>query len=527
MSSLRYKVLLVDDEKLSRDSISSLIDWEEHNLQLVGAARNGFEALEIVTEEMPDVIITDIEMPVMNGLEFITRAKKISPNAVFVVLSGYGEYDYTSEAMRQGVRHYLLKPCNEITILKVIEEIKQELLDKSAEQEFFMNLKRNFQKVLPQVKEQFLRDVALTGVYNKQDFDSFMKMFDIHVHKFQLVLVQFGEDCGYLEKFALKNIAEEVLTQERLHLSTVIEDGVLLLVQAIPFEVLSTLLNKIKMVYESYYRIELFIAVSDDGGFERIRLMYKEAQGYLRFRFYFSEGCILTKQDVQMGVKQHLDYSALFEDIASSVKAGNVKELHTRLKVLFGHFEADRIEWGELNAYCMELYLIVIRQGQQPLSAEHLFQVAKFQEFSTLQQIYEFLTLIAQGIATANFDASESKMNSMITSMLNIIKEHIANVDLSLSWIAKELLYMNVDYLGRLFAKETGMKFSQYVLEKRMELAKQLIVGAGDLKVYEISKRTGFTEDAQYFSKVFKKFTGMTPSEFKRMHEDSMEEQID
>ncbi|MFC0212408.1 response regulator [Paenibacillus chartarius] len=517
-----YKVLLVDDEKLSRDSIASLIHWEDHGLHLVGAAKNGFEALQRVEAEQPDIIITDIKMPMMSGLELIGKVKEIRSDTVFVVVSGYDEYEYMSEAMRYGIKHYLLKPCNELQIIEILSEIKREIASASKEREFFIKLNHNFHRVLPQVKEQFLRDIALTGAYNQRDFEEFMGMFQISVQSFQLVLVQFGDRCGYLERFALKNIAEDLFTSDRLYLSTVVEESVLLLGQSMEFRELANLLDEVRNIYKSYYKLELFIGVSGVGGFKDIRRLYREVHDILRYRFYFSEGCILTREDVQDYEKAawQVDFNAIFEAIASSVKAGDVSDVTYRLQSLFNLFEEHRMEINEVKSHCMELYMIVIRQGQQAPAAEKLFQVVKFQELDTLHATLAFLRTVAEEVALSNYQESSNQQNRMISSVLRIIDEHLANPDLSLTWIGKELLYVNVDYLGRLFSRETGVKFSQYVLERRMEKAIGLIEQDGEMKIYEISKLTGFREDTQYFSKVFKKYTGFTPSEYKRNYDE-------
>ncbi|RTE10887.1 response regulator transcription factor [Paenibacillus whitsoniae] len=518
-----HKVLIVDDEKLSRDSIAQLISWSEHDLALVGAAKNGFEALELFEAERPDIIITDIKMPIMNGLELIRKIQEKQEHAVvFVVLSGYDDYAYMSEAMRSGLKHYLLKPCNEVQILEVLTEIKKEIEQEHEKQNFITKLHHHYKKMLPHVKEQFLRDIALTGAYNQRDFDEFMEMLHTNIQTFQLVLVQFSDSCGYLQRFALKNIAEDLFTSEGLILSTVVEESVLLLIPSMDFQKLIAILNRMSEIYKSYYHLELFIGVSTDGGFKDIRGMYKEVQGYLRHRFYFTEGCIITREDVQDGVgsSRQEDFSASFEEITMSVKAGDVKAAEERLRELFQIFEIRRMEINEVIAYCMELYLIIIRKGQLPPAPEQLAQVVRFQEFSSLQETFEYLKSVMGTIATTNQDASSSKHHRMVASVLQIVEEHLSNPDLTLTWIGKELLYINVDYLGRLFTKEMGVKFSQYVIDRRMELAKHLIEQTSDFKIYEISTMTGFREETQYFGKVFKKYTGMTPSEYKRSYEE-------
>lgn len=103
-----YRLLIVDDEELEREGMAEFIPWKEYDIELVGTAWNGVEGLEKIKKLQPDIVITDIKMPVMDGIELIRKAKRLYPDIVFIVLSGYGEYEYTSQAMEEGVRHYIL-----------------------------------------------------------------------------------------------------------------------------------------------------------------------------------------------------------------------------------------------------------------------------------------------------------------------------------------------------------------------------------------------------------------------------------
>jgi YesN/AraC family two-component response regulator len=129
-----YKVLLVDDERIIREGIAKVIDWESYGFSLIGAAWNGVEALDIIHRERPEVVITDLKMPVLDGLELIAKVKPELPETVFIILSGYGEFELAREAMRYGVRHYLLKPCNESKISEILDEIREELLRKGQQE---------------------------------------------------------------------------------------------------------------------------------------------------------------------------------------------------------------------------------------------------------------------------------------------------------------------------------------------------------------------------------------------------------
>lgn len=129
------KLLIADDERIIRETISSLIDWKSLGVELAGVCSNGLEAYDMIIDESPDIVLTDIKMPGMNGLELIRNIAEINPDTRFIILSGYGEFEYAKEAMKFGVRHYILKPCNEKQISDSIAAVSQECYEKKAKKE--------------------------------------------------------------------------------------------------------------------------------------------------------------------------------------------------------------------------------------------------------------------------------------------------------------------------------------------------------------------------------------------------------
>ena len=122
-----YTLLIVDDEEIEREGMAQFIPWDSYEIKVVSTARNGAEGLEKIAKFRPDLAIVDIKMPVMNGIEMIRQAKEQYPDMTFVVLSGYGDYEFTSQAMELGVRHYILKPCDESKMIPVLNKAFAEL----------------------------------------------------------------------------------------------------------------------------------------------------------------------------------------------------------------------------------------------------------------------------------------------------------------------------------------------------------------------------------------------------------------
>ena len=141
--------------------------------------------------------------------------------------------------------------------------------------------------------------------------------------------------------------------------------------------------------------------------------------------------------------------------------------------------------------------------------------IVEIQKQKTLRGIKDFINEKAAEIVKANAPKTTRIYSSLIQDTIRVIEENIGNENLSLRWLAGTILYTNVDYLGKLFKKETGKNFSHYVMEKRMELAKELIVGGKKDRIYEVAEKVGYGSNSQYFSKVFKKYTGVSPLEYK------------
>lgn len=115
------KLLIVDDERIIRETMATIIDWNTLDIQLIGTAKDGIEAYNIILDEYPDIVLTDIKMPALSGIELIAKIHEINPQTQFIILSGYGEFEYAKKAMQYGVKHYLLKPCNEMQIVDSIK----------------------------------------------------------------------------------------------------------------------------------------------------------------------------------------------------------------------------------------------------------------------------------------------------------------------------------------------------------------------------------------------------------------------
>ena len=205
------------------------------------------------------------------------------------------------------------------------------------------------------------------------------------------------------------------------------------------------------------------------------------------------------------------DYNAIEE----AVRSGDTEKTKLYVEGFFKKLRNTAPHPAVAKIYCLELYVSITRCCGDDKIDRYMKGMVDVQEARTLSEIQPYI--LEKSIEIANSNVSESKKvySSLVRDTINSINENIENENLSLRWLAGTILFTNVDYLGKLFKKETGKNFSHYVMEKRMEMAKTLLREGGKDRIYEIAETVGYGSNSQYFSQVFKKYTGVSPLEYK------------
>jgi two-component system response regulator YesN len=520
-----YKVLLVDDERIILEGISKIVDWGSVDTELIGTCRNGVEAYERITQVQPDIVISDVRMPGMDGLQLAAKVADAFPAIKFILLSGFAEFDYAREAMKYGVKHYLLKPCNEQSILEALREVVAEQVSFESKELFIRNIKEGLQKVLPHVKEQFLKEFVTNKTYGKRDWDYYRKLFELELgeQQIRLVLFQLEGAFEFEHLFAVKNISGEILSGAVL--STTVGDHVLMVVedQGSTAELYERM-NLIRETFLQYYKIELTIALSDADVITQARKLYKETLECLSHRFYLGEGSLITKRDISESTPtQQVDFVFDEEQLLLQIKTGYWEHVNREIDLFFASVAVIRTDISTVKSYVIQLFMAIIRLSSSERLSRYMEKIVNLMELQTLQSIQAFVKEAAQEITQQYYAHKMSKHSSIIDKVIVIINDQISNPELSLNRVAHEMLYMNADYLGKLFKKETGEKFSNYVMKERIKKATDHIEQNRDVKIFELAEQLGFGDNPQYFSQVFKKYTNCTPSEYiTKCHDNSV-----
>ncbi len=514
-----YKVLLVDDERIILDGISQTIEWEQLDCRLVGTARNGISALQEIEEERPDIVITDIKMPGMNGLELVEKVHAFDPTIKFIMLSGFNEFEYAQSAMEYGVRHYLLKPCNEGKIMNALSEMIAEIAQDEEQAQFVRQMKEGLEKAVPHARAQLLKEFVTNKTYGKRDWEAYHKLIDFELvdRTVRLILFQPEGQFDFEHMYAVQNIAEELLGIPVL--STTIGDRVLMLVEdQTPQELLQEKLDKIRSAYVQYYKTDLTIALSEADDIAAARRLYKETLECLNHRFYLGEGGLITKRDITLAAEDQESKDFVYdeEQLILLIKSGRSEDAAGKLEEFFATLAEWRLDIPVTRSYVIQLFLSIIRLGDADQMEHNMKRLSELMVMNTLTMLQDFMMQITEEVTLCFYERNKNKHYAIVRQVQDIIDQNLGRSSLSLNWIASEVLYMNADYLGKLFKKETGEKFTHYLTRKRVERAIDILQENPDMKIFELADLSGFGDHPQYFSQVFKKQTGYTPSEYKR-----------
>lgn len=493
-SSLMLRLLIVDDERIIRETISTIIDWKALDIEVVGLCKNGIEAYNMIIDEYPDIVLTDIKMPGLSGLELIRQVYELHLNIEFIILSGYGEFSFAKEAMQYGVQHYLLKPCNEDQIQIVMKKVILKCYDKqssikSREQQLTLTKQFHSNIIFSIIIEALNSETSLNHLVLQ--YNRYLDVYHTTYHQFNIY---------YLEERFLDNCLEKLNRFNKQHCMNT-------------------------LFFYVYVKNTLIIF------FDGYDSSLKQLEDYINTFTFANEQVSI--------VQAYYCYSSLLElltTLLDKVKRYSliylINDMH---KIPTANYKTVLSEYKNQSSDTTLSTLINCLKNVQDLDLlKSLTCSVLLKNFFAHASTYTPIKLLQllSDISTCNNSESifnlledkasnfyvstneEIKYKSFIKKALNYINENYSNPNLTLKWVAENYLYMNVDYVSKQFLKQTGVKFSTYLTNIRIDKSKELLLEKGSDKIYDIAKQIGFGNNPQYFSQIFKKSTGMTPTEY-------------
>lgn len=523
-----YKLLIVDDESRVREGLKVLIEWDKLGFEIFDAVESAEKALEIIQDNEIDVVLTDIIMYEMSGLDLIDKIVSMGENIKTVILSGYGEFQYAQKAIRLGAFDYLTKPVDFQDLNRIFTGIRT-VLDNEFElrnqkkvysvmerEQFLNNLVKGFFKDEMSIRKK-LNDIHLTV-----DFDSFCVLRihittvsgskDIQEDITDYLTLKTNITC-ILEKY-LGAVGDNYIFNNDLN-------EIAALLCTTRHEEIKTVLEELKDAIKNEYNCRIHIGVGKEyRNILQAKDSYREAEKALEYRILKKDSSVLYFEEAVSFFK---GMSLISDEVKTSILSHVLKADETILiqyvnKILNDAYDAGQTGVNSLYEVCIEIFLTInkyvssiignVRRG--PVNNQ--MTVRGLLEKDSFEGMTEFINAYIKESIKIVKNSKENASGLIIEKAKKYIHEHY-NEDITLSKLS-EVLYLHPNYLSKLFKEKTGENFINYLSKVRIEAAKQLLKDVS-LKIYDISEMTGFC-DPKYFRLTFKENVGVTPSEFKQ-----------
>lgn len=532
-----YTVVVADDEEELRRALIRRVDWEAAGFRVVGEAENGAEALELVEKLEPDLLLTDIQMPFITGIELARQVREIRPTMQIAFLSGYDEFSYAQQAIQYNIISYILKPVSSAELTEELKRIKdkidakfREFVDKSSAggdwveiSEFLMPLLLDeFQGELTEEKNQKLLQTAKAcGLIQELDGE----------HKFAVMVTSiFDENGKNATTRANVNAIDIILRKYIKHASIYVEGRVVSLLTATQMGFEKYLHIAVEDIVQSVKRImDKQASVGVSRVVEQIGAGHEAYVGAVSAAEYSlqTDDNIHFISDVERSdeIDQEM-YMKLIAEIENLIRSGSRQELEEYLNFVFDQIEAERYSPATVGFVMMQLVSAVFRIAYSTVDKDY---IQELQICSPMQGLFisggleELRDKNMRFCLKAKELISEQRKKSssvLCDQAMSIIETRYFEPELSLAVISNEIA-VSPNYLSAIIKKSTGTTFVDLLTGKRIETAKQLLLDS-NMKIREIAEKCGYS-DQHYFSYCFRKYTGASPNSHRSISKQSLE----
>ena len=536
------KVLIIDDDSVARTNIKTLIDWEKNGYEICGEAVNGIEAILLIKKVEPEIVITDMSMPVMDGIALIEYLEQNYPQIKTIALSGYEDFDYVRKSMKKGALDYLLKhSINAEVLLEVLNTAKEKLLEEHSEH----NQKDIFEKQLNEsrsvLRQKFIRQLVQGAISEKAEIKQKIVdlKLDIETKSISIILFEVDDYNIICEKFSPKeiikltssveDISAEILKGTVKAVVSHLEAGKFIIIFSFGnmrsdlyiYNLIVTTINRIKASIKRYLNItacfsysRIFNDIIDTNKY------YKEAENMLQDRFFKGKDKIINESSGSF-TNEYLNLDVNEEkSIIAALKTQDYGKIVDCLNMVFARLVDKKLSYNSIQMICAELINIVNRVARETgIDIKRVYNdseipYASMKKLETLIEMREWILKSYEKLASLMAEAKFNHNYSEYTKKaIGYMQKNYKN-NISLNEVA-EYIGLNSSYLSRVFKEDCGMGFVEYLNSIRVEYAKQ-IIETGSLKLKDIVKEVGFN-NYTYFFKVFKDVLNMTPLEYEKM----------
>ena len=521
------KVLIVDDEYFIGKLIYKLVDWDSKSLECADILDNGKDAIDYIKSNTPDIVITDIRMPGVSGLDLIRETRGISNKIQYIIISGYREFEYAREAMKYGIDHYVLKPINKDDLREALDDVINilgEIENKEAREKRLIETVENSKKI---IKSSILKDIIenndydntiflnkdsrlfrainikldyedIDQVYKRQDSITVAKVVDI-VNK--ILEVNVGEVIGcnkeFMNIFFLFNYS--------------IEDA-----KSIG-SILNTILSKINEYLIGFERYRATVGVgSEKSKLNDIKISINEARYTIEKRLRIGINRVIYFEDLNR-VNSSNEYVDIMNEYNDELKKGmesfDIEKIKYILSEIFRKISDGQNEDIVYQIYD-RIYGLFKDYSDEKIEEEYRDALSLLNSCCNLSDCKKVILKYVLDCLEYIKSKSEGRVLKPIRTMISYIKDNYRE-KITIEDMA-EIVDLNPIYLGSLFKKEIGLNFSSYLIKVRIDAAKSLLIET-NYTIAAIGSEVGY-KDTRYFSQLFEKTVGIKPALYRKIH---------
>lgn len=532
------KVVIVDDESLVRLGLRAMLRWEELGYEIVGEASNGQQGLDLIIESEPDIVITDIKMPVLDGLEMMRLASEAGRRPKFIVLSGYDEFQLVKRAMKQGAEEYLIKlDLEPKTLIDALAAAREEVMtERGGKTSSQKQLQDGIGGDMHLFRESFFRQIIARPMQSEPELEKQARYLGLELRGLLVCEVIRINNISILDKYvddeihsfetSIRSTINEIVNETFEGYTFTWNQGEFVVILCFPdlgdtvaqVQKAANMGDRLALVLDQYFNVSVSIGISDPcRGYAQLAPAYFEACRAAQQSYYTGDQSVLLFSDLpsNYGSPDRIDVSDLSDELAEAIELHDVQMIGRVFEALISLLNEPNVSRKQAYDLCFQIaYSITGTRGLDENSFREITGDRSLYEtilgLGTLAQIINWLIGLERRLCRLVAREDERGNRRLVAKAKKYILEHYME-RISLEQVASAIS-ISPGYLSTIFRQSAGICFTDYVTGVKIDQAKRLLRET-DYKVYEVSEVLGY-QNAYYFSRVFKKIVGMTPSEY-------------
>lgn len=527
----KYKVIVADDEQDVRCGIISKIDWAANGFEVVGDANNGEDAFELVQALRPDLLITDIKMPYIDGLELATRLQSILPSTKVVIITGFDDFEYAKKAITLNVVDYVLKPFNAAEFTEILCKVRA-VMDKEAEaRRNLEKLSEHFRESLPILREHFLLSL-LEGRIDGAQAQTLMQTYEMSLSGklYAVACLKCGTGelpasahrLGLVQVSICKMLMDSLA--KRFECYTLIYTEYIVAIMALQDEKdtgkVIVEMDEVCALAEKYYGAHTPAGLGYlCGELTSLNKSYRGALAALDYRTLTGPYRTVFIDDIEPSINSQLSLDVMDEqNLLRAIRLADYDDIMCVVNRLLSHFEGDALPYKQYEIYLVEIITAILRISRSfKLDMESIFGpdfdiLGAISSHTTITGLSEWLTMLCLRVSACIRRERQNNSNLLVKEGKEYAQDNFRSADFSVDKMCQEL-HVSPSYFSSIFKRTEGENFVNYLTTLRMNEAVRLLTET-DKKTYIIANEVGIS-DNNYFSFVFKKRFGVSPSKYR------------